>query len=346
VAVRKIIDDVLLPGHLEQAYYSNTTDNNTKPTALDYPPSPKMREFVGQQYVDSAKLKGLINKELEALMHQKKEAQSNQLREANERLRLEVSIAAVQGSRKTMEDQYIAIIHLNELLGLQDCEPQSFFGVYDGHSGKTAAEYSRVHLHFNMIRDELFKTNIDGAIQNSYKRTDKDFNDLASREGMSSGTTAVTALVRRDAIYIANVGDSEAVLCQNGKATLISFAHLPEKEVEKERISKSGGTVIWYGRWRVNGLLSVSRSIGDINLKDVCIPVPHIVELQRSEEDDFLILATDGLWDVMTHQGACDFVTEQLKTSQRKDISQLLVDEAMRKKTADNVVAVVLFFEK
>ncbi len=154
-----------------------------------------------------------------------------------------------------MEDHTISISHLNELLGLptdgeendnnsklDSYPPHAFFGIYDGHSGQSAAEYSRIHLHYNIVHDPLFnRGDICGAIQNGYIKTDRDFQVVAVRDGINAGTTAVTVIVREDELYIANVGDSEAVLCRNGMATLLSYSHVPAKEDEKARIQKAGG---------------------------------------------------------------------------------------------------------
>jgi len=318
-AIRATVDKVMRPEILEESHFE------------------KKDEIV---FIDCLKLKSIMKKDLAGIAKEKEK------REVILDLNVEVAIAATQGHRKAMEDFYSIIHHWNELFGFKDQEEQAFFAIYDGHSGRAAAEYAKTHLHVNLARDPAFKTDLFGAIQNCYSKTDYLFNLMAGREGMTSGTTAVTVLVRAKKMYIANVGDSEAVLCQNGKARVVTFAHLPDKAGEKERIYKSGGTVVWYGTWRVNGLLSVSRSIGDNSLKDVCIPVPFISELERSPKDEFLILATDGLWDVVSYQEACDLVIAQQKVIPRKEISQFIVDEALRKKTGDNVAVLIVFFDK
>jgi len=193
--------------------------------------------------------------------------------------------------------------------------------------------------------DMLFKTDLFGAIANGYKKTNEDFCRRATKDGITSGTTAVAIFLRDDAIIVSNVGDSEAILCRNGIATMLSYSHLPSKEDEKERIQKAGGTVVWYGSWRVNGLLAVSRAIGDISLKEVVIPDPAIKEEKRTEEDEFVVLASDGLWDVMKYQEVCDFIKEQLQTSTRKAISQLVLDEALKRKTNDNCTVMIIFLD-
>ncbi len=208
----------------------------------------------------------------------------------NAALHIQVSSAAAQGGRKTMEDCHVVISHLNALLGSPDEFPQqAFFGVYDGHSGNAAADYSKIHLRihtpryqlmvidWNIATDENFVDNLPQAFVNAYRKTDRDFNENAILDNLTAGTTAVTILLRDDKIYISNVGDSEAVLCRQGEpAIVLSVKHLPDIPEEKERICKSGGTVVWYGTWRVNGLLSVSRSIGDSSMNTIVIAEPTV----------------------------------------------------------------------
>jgi serine/threonine protein phosphatase PrpC len=121
---------------------------------------------------------------------------------------------------------------------------------------------------------------------------------------------------------------------------------LPDKPEEKERIVSSGGIVVHYGTWRVNGLLSVSRSIGDSSLSKFVTAVPTILKVDRTKEDEFIIIATDGLWDVIKHKEACEFIRTQLQEKKpRSEISKLITEEALRKRTNDNVTVVIIFFD-
>ncbi|GKE45404.1 probable protein phosphatase 2C 60, partial [Tanacetum coccineum] len=110
------------------------------------------------------------------------------------------------------------------------------------------------------------------------------------------------------------------VVCYLGRAYNLSKDHKPDLEVEKERIYKAGG-YIQFGR--VNGSLNLSRAIGDMELKrDKTLPPekqiltanPDINSVELCEDDDFLVLACDGIWDCMSSQQLVDFVSEQLKT--------------------------------
>ena len=78
--------------------------------------------------------------------------------------------------------------------------------------------------------------------------------------------------------------------------------HKPNSKEERERIEAAGGVVVWAGTWRVGGVLAVSRAFGDKPLKRFVISDPHIQEEQLQRGDEFVILASDGLWDVLTNE--------------------------------------------
>jgi hypothetical protein len=94
-------------------------------------------------------------------------------------------------------------------------------------------------------------------------------------------------------------GDSRAILVQRGaRAVALSRDHKPSLPDETKRITDLGGKVIFWGRWRVEGILAVSRAIGDRHLKPYVTPEPEVCEWALTDRDCFLVLATDGIWCV------------------------------------------------
>jgi len=136
------------------------------------------------------------------------------------------------------------------------------------------------------------------------------------------GCTAVCVVVRKEDIMAANAGDSRAVLCRAGKAVELSFDHKPASDIEKTRIEAAGGYLEESaGGARVNGNLNLSRAIGDLEYKknkdlgpeaQIICSTPDFLYKELVPEDEFVILACDGIWDVMTNQEACDFVRPRL----------------------------------
>jgi serine/threonine protein phosphatase PrpC len=143
-------------------------------------------------------------------------------------------------------------------------------------------------------------------------------------ERVQAGCTAVVALKRGNDLYVANAGDSRAVLCRaGGEALALSEDHKPAHATERDRILAAGGFLSEIGGvCRVNGNLNLSRAIGDLKYKqnqglhprDQIITAQPDVRHVRLEpgKDRFLLLACDGVWDVMTNQEAVDFVSARL----------------------------------
>jgi protein phosphatase 1G len=186
------------------------------------------------------------------------------------------------------------------------------------------------------------------------------------------GCTANVVLMTRDKILCANCGDSRAVLCRAGRALELSHDHKPNHEIEKRRIEKAGGYVeaITGGpraHYRVNGNLNLSRALGDLEYKkrydlgpeaQIISGTPDIIEKDLCDQDEFVVVACDGVWDVMTNQEVVDFVRSRLPTmnasrKQLSDIVEELLDKCMSpdpKETqglgCDNMTCVVVEIKK
>ncbi|TKR77000.1 hypothetical protein L596_018053 [Steinernema carpocapsae] len=137
--------------------------------------------------------------------------------------------------------------------------------------------------------------------------------------GDDSGATACVVAVYKDKLVIANAGDSRAVLCRKKEAVDLSLDHKPEDDIERRRIYAAGGTIS--GDGRVNGGLNLSRALGDhfykknisIPLKDQMISALPDVKIETLTEDDtFLVVACDGIWNSMSSQQVINFVKERL----------------------------------
>ncbi|KAJ8752952.1 hypothetical protein K2173_008687 [Erythroxylum novogranatense] len=120
------------------------------------------------------------------------------------------------------------------------------------------------------------------------------------------GSTAVLSILTPEHIIVANCGDSRAVLCRRGRPIALSFDHKPDRPDELARITAAGGRVTYQDLARVEGILAMSRAIGDKFLKPVVISEPEITFRRRDPEDECLIIASDGLWDVMSMEVACE----------------------------------------
>ncbi|KAI6125766.1 phosphatase 2C-like domain-containing protein [Pisolithus croceorrhizus] len=144
----------------------------------------------------------------------------------------------------------------------------------------------------------------------------------------------------RRVLYTANAGDARAVLCRAGKAVRLTYDHKGSDRQEAKRITDAGGFVM---SGRVNGVLAVTRSLGDSSMKEFVVGSPYTTETQLCDEDEFLILACDGLWDITGDQGAIDLVRH---IEDAQEASHALVQHALSRMTNDNVTVLVVRFKR
>ncbi|CAN1127724.1 Probable protein phosphatase 2C 27 [Linum perenne] len=259
---------------------------------------------------------------------------------------------AEEGPKQFMEDEHVCIDDLNQHLGSSAANLSSsgaFYGVFDGHGGTDAALFVRKNILRLIVEDSQFPNCVEKAIKSAFLKADYAFADDASLD-ISSGTTALTALMFQRTLIIANAGDCRAVLGRRGRAIEMSKDHKPNCTSERIRIEKLGG-VIYDGY--LNGQLSVSRALGDWHMKgtkgSIC-PLSAEPELQGTnltEEDEFLIMGCDGLWDVMSSQCAVTIVRKELMIHNDPErCSRELVTEALKRNTCDNLTVVIVCFSQ
>ncbi|XP_010546591.1 PREDICTED: probable protein phosphatase 2C 22 [Tarenaya hassleriana] len=260
------------------------------------------------------------------------------------------------GSRPNMEDVYLCVDNFMGDYGLKNSEPSSFYGVFDGHGGKHAADFASYHLPRFIVEDEEFPKEIKKVLSSAFLRTDTAFAEACALDaGLASGTTALATLIFGRLLVVANAGDCRAVLCRRGKAIEMSRDHKPGCNKERERIEESGGYV--YDGY-LNGQLSVARAIGDFHMEGMknkkkkdgpncgggpLIAEPEVMKTKLTEEDEFLIIGCDGIWDVFTSQNAVDFARRRLQEHNDPGIcSKEVIEEALKRKSRDNMTVVVV----
>ncbi|KAM0874197.1 hypothetical protein ACQ4PT_037580 [Festuca glaucescens] len=230
--------------------------------------------------------------------------------------------------------------------------PAHFFGVYDGHGGAQVADYCRDRLHAALV-EELsriegsvsganlgaveFKKQWEKAFVDCFTRVDDEVAGKAGSGGGGDvgtsnvaaaadpvapetvGSTAVVSVICSSHIIVSNCGDSRAVLCRGKQPVPLSVDHKPNREDEYARIEAAGGKVIQWNGYRVFGVLAMSRSIGDRYLKPWIIPVPEVTIVPRAKDDECLVLASDGLWDVLSNEEVCDVARKRILLWHKKN---------------------------
>jgi protein phosphatase len=243
--------------------------------------------------------------------------------------------AAMQGWRNAMEDAHVVLPEYGDQLGsfrpvasqgITANTATGLFAVFDGHSGDQAAKKCAAALPSLLATSIQSQPSTAGsaieeywqlAFRSAYKRLD---DALESKLTDDSGCTAVSCLVTPTHVVCASVGDSRAVLCSStGQAVALSDDHKPENEEERLRIEAAGGRV---ENNRVNGNLAMSRALGDFSYKrtpdkthdkQLVTCVPDVLVKSRTDNFEFLVVACDGIFDVLSNQELIDYVRSELQ---------------------------------
>lgn len=248
------------------------------------------------------------------------------------------SVCCKKGRRAVMEDRFSAAVDIH------GDSKQAFFGVFDGHGGVKAAEYVAENLNKNIMAEVVKKdeNTIEEAVKHGYLKTDSDFLE----QELLGGSCCVTALITKGDLIVSNAGDCRAVLSRGGVAEALTTDHRPSRQDEKDRIEALGGYIDSYnGIWRIQGSLAVSRGIGDRQLKRWVIAEPETKVLKIKSDDEFLILASDGLWDKVTNQEAVDIARPLCAGSSKTQplaACKQLVDLSVSRGSLDDVSVMVI----
>ncbi|XP_025903645.1 protein phosphatase 1E [Nothoprocta perdicaria] len=247
--------------------------------------------------------------------------------------------------RRKMEDKHVCIPDFNMLFNLEDQEEQAYFAVFDGHGGVDAAIYASIHLHVNLVHQEMFQHDPAEALCRAFRVTDERFVQKAARESLRCGTTGVVTFIRGNMLHVAWLGDSQVMLVRRGQAVELMKPHKPDREDEKKRIEALGGCVVWFGAWRVNGSLSVSRAIGDAEHKPYICGDADSASTVLDGSEDYLILACDGFYDTVNPDEAVKVVADHLKENNGDSsmVAHKLVASARDAGSSDNITVIVVF---
>ncbi|SCU85106.1 LANO_0C03356g1_1 [Lachancea nothofagi CBS 11611] len=251
--------------------------------------------------------------------------------------------------RKTMEDVHTYVENFASRLDW------GYFGVFDGHAGNQASKWCGSHLH-SLLQKKIMENerrDVREVLDESFTYADEHIN---SSLGGNSGCTAAVGILRWEVpdsvpselieldqhkrmLYTANVGDTRIVLCRNGHSVRLTYDHKASDTLEMQRVEAAGGLIM---RSRVNGMLAVTRSLGDKFFDSLVVGNPFTTSVEITTTDQFLIIACDGLWDVVEDQEACDMIK---KIGDANEAAKTLVRMALEKGTTDNVTVMVVVFD-
>lgn len=232
-------------------------------------------------------------------------------------------------------------VHVVLPAGSWDNADMSYLAIYDGHGGRDMVDFLQQALHHNVaieLKDETVP--VATRLERALLVTDIQAYTFGIR---ASGSTVALCLVHHDTqtLYTANVGDARVVVATESGTTAVRLSqdHRADDPVEVDRIDKAGGFCL---KGRVVGVLAVARSLGDFGLKRYVVAKPHTsIHKDYAQDLDFVIVACDGLWDVLTDQQAVDFVRRS--QGPKDHVATKLTQFAIQKGTTDNVTVIVFW---
>jgi protein phosphatase 2C len=265
---------------------------------------------------------------------------------------MSVHYISLRGERPSNEDNHNIILGLNR--NDDKMAKINYYGVYDGHGGKFVSNFLSENLPHLFIANKVsYPLDIE-YVNKVYDKVQSVLFTKHEKEATECGSTCLVVCHfkqnNREFLNIMNTGDSRCVMCRNNIGIPLTKDHKPDWPDENARISKLGGTIRKDGNtYRINDL-SVSRAFGDKESSKFVTHRPDLYKYTLTKKDKFIIIACDGLWDVISCQDAVNFILKSCYDSDMKRINQdiniarKLAEMAIEKDSGDNVTCIVVFF--
>eukprot|EP01063_Lacrimia_lanifica_P018408 TRINITY_DN25329_c0_g1_i1.p1 TRINITY_DN25329_c0_g1~~TRINITY_DN25329_c0_g1_i1.p1 ORF type:complete len:537 (+),score=151.93 TRINITY_DN25329_c0_g1_i1:134-1744(+) len=222
---------------------------------------------------------------------------------------LESFTAQCLGTCEDQEDRSIRCPSLAAFVGVKDEDKDEevdyCIGVMDGHAGNECSEFSHDRLFYEVGKQGLHG-DVESILSSAYRTTDTAFAKKADELELKAGCTALLCLVRGDMLWVANVGDSRGILCSRQSHKVLTTDHNVKNPDEVKEVLARGGTIM---RNRVNGVLCVTRALGNRTCRDLISQTPDIASYTIDWDDDvFVVIGSDGLYDNCTNEEICNYI--------------------------------------
>lgn len=267
---------------------------------------------------------------------------------------MDIHSTSIIGARNRNEDKLIIISNIDN----QDPtkSPINLYCIFDGHGSGAISKilsdlFPKVLMHkeFSFPYGLRFIYNLHSSIQELLKTK---YASIATEAGSTSLVCCLFKYNKNKYIQIMNVGDCRCVICRDNKAIPITKDHKPMWPDEKLRIENLGGSITFDGYDYRIGDLSVSRAFGDLSQSKFVNPEPDVFNVRLTKRDKFIILACDGLWDVLSNQDVINFILinfYNLKTGKKLDkrinIAKQLAEYAVKRGSTDNISIIIIFLD-
>lgn len=284
--------------------------------------------------------------------------------QVGEVINLKYGLSAMQGWRMSMEDSHISEPEFGDRVSL--------FAVFDGHGGPEVAKFCNKYFPKYLKENKNYISgNYKTALEETFLKMDeilmsdggsdllKEFRSEQDMSNSFAGCTANVVLFVKDTVYVANAGDSRAVIYNNANEVIpLSFDHKPDVEIEKKRIHNAGGYV---SEGRVNDNLNLTRAIGDLEYKknpalkpqeQIISAFPDVMERKITKDDTYMLIGCDGIWETLTAKDIFTIADQRVKNNPDVKLSivvEELLDRLIAKETiegigCDNMSAIFIQF--
>uniref|UniRef100_K3WKK1 PPM-type phosphatase domain-containing protein n=1 Tax=Globisporangium ultimum (strain ATCC 200006 / CBS 805.95 / DAOM BR144) TaxID=431595 RepID=K3WKK1_GLOUD len=238
------------------------------------------------------------------------------------------------------------VYDVNTLLKAKTASDTELYGIYDGHGGARCSSLLALLLPLYLLRHPDFAYSIENAAKQACLAINDEILKREAANQCEGGSTAITLLIRKDIAYFCNTGDCRAIIVSRQGVIALTTDHKAANEVERRRVEESGGMVLYVrGVPRVNGRLAVARAFGDSELKECVISLPDVTTHELTPEDEFIVLASDGLWDALPNEQvlSCIHNNPWLST---QEMAKVLIDRAIELGSMDNITVLIVDVRK
>ena len=233
--------------------------------------------------------------------------------------------------RNYMEDKGKAVDIFNKDIN------SSLFCIFDGHGGDEVSKYLQKYFHIE-LKNNLPSDNIENTLNNIFINLDKKIkNTHYNNVGSTACIVYITSINNKKFLFCANVGDTKCILTKKNDVKILSYDDKVSDKNEYDRIIKQGGNII---EGRIEGQLLITRAFGDWELKNYGVScIPHIKKVELHKEDKYIIIASDGVWDVNTDM---EIFSMSLSCKNSKELCNTIIESSLMKGSTDNISCFVI----
>ncbi|KAI6188224.1 PPM-type phosphatase domain-containing protein [Aphelenchoides besseyi] len=231
----------------------------------------------------------------------------------------------------------------------QGKDDDAFLAVFDGHNGHETAAYLAAHFHRAFLEPEIQDEDVIEHVKRTYNYVDQRLNLRSEKANYRSGSTVAGVLIRHTRLIMFWCGDASIGILHCGTVNTLSRRHIPSDQREHDRVLAAGGTIVNVaGDLRVNGVLNITRSMGDLMAKPIIVSDPEISTYDLTNEDWLLFVASDGVWDELSPseiRDNCILFARKYEQNEHIHLSDYIVSDTRKAGGRDNMTLIILFLQ-